>query len=262
MGNRHSSFNNDADQSSSLSEQPSSSSEWWLLFHTLAFWCAVLGIKCAATAQSIGYFRVRTIRFRCQEDMMLNPSRNERIMHEQQQNHHQQSLTEWPDRLQSIQRNDIENIPIFLLVATIYTIALSSTLLSGVIYYDNNAELCMEACRTIHVYGIARLFHTLFYVLKIQPHRTMAFGIALASQYYLCALLLRWTWITSRNASTTIETCNGNWFCRYFPIMVLLPLLGQFAYYTWETPRVLLFTFLPVRATASSSGNAAAAKND
>jgi len=59
-------------------------------------------------------------------------------------------------------RNDLENIPIFLILAWIYVAAgLSSTALT--VY-----------CA---VFAVARILHTIFYLKAIQPWRTIVFTI-------------------------------------------------------------------------------------
>src|SRR5271166_5784813 len=65
-------------------------------------------------------------------------------------------------RAAKVWRNDLENIPIFLILAWIYVAAgLSSTALT--VY-----------CA---VFAVARILHTIFYLKAIQPWRTIVFTI-------------------------------------------------------------------------------------
>ena len=67
-------------------------------------------------------------------------------------------------------RNDLENIPIFLILALVYVMAgLSASMF--VIYST--------------IFVIARILHTVFYIRAIQPWRTIVFTIGAAAMFAL-----------------------------------------------------------------------------
>jgi uncharacterized MAPEG superfamily protein len=65
-------------------------------------------------------------------------------------------------RAQRAHRNDVENIPAFLVLALLFTLAGGSTL-AGWAYFGT--------------YFVARLLHTVCYLNAVQPWRTAAFAV-------------------------------------------------------------------------------------
>lgn len=78
--------------------------------------------------------------------------------------------TEHPEmvRLGNAYRNDLENIPMFLILGLVFLLVKASP--TGAMYY-------------FPLFTLARVGHTFFYVRSLQPWRTVCFGIGL-----LCAL--------------------------------------------------------------------------
>jgi len=237
-----------------------------LLLRDLVLVSAILGIKCAAIAQAIGCLRVTTVQYCAPEDLLLDPPRNRRIRQASRQERNatpssssssssSSVVLTWRERLQRIQQNDVENIPIFLLLAAVYAAAL--TLHNNHhINLDHPASswMLVEARPVLWVFGGARLLHTLCYLTKLQPHRTMAFATGLAAHYYVCGLLLRWAIvfgnINSRHNNSSAAT-TPSWFYHYLPVLVVLPLLAQMMYYVVESPVCLWRFFVPVVARDS-----------
>lgn len=79
------------------------------------------------------------------------------------------------DRASRAWRNDLENIPMFLILAWIYVAAGLSTI-AFVIY-------CL-------IFMAARIAHTIFYLNSIQPMRTIAFTIGALTMLALIIHLL------------------------------------------------------------------------
>ncbi len=71
--------------------------------------------------------------------------------------------------------NDVENIPVFLVLAVIFTFAGCSAT-AGWAYFG--------------VYFAARLLHTVFYLKAVQPWRTAAFGVGQLTQLGMMVQLL------------------------------------------------------------------------
>jgi len=161
-----------------------------LLLRDLVLVSAILGIKCAAIAQAIGCLRVTTVQYCAPEDLLLDPPRNRRIRQASRQERNatptpssssSSSSVEltWRERLQRIQQNDVENIPIFLILAAVYSAALITLHNHHHINLDHPASswMLVEARPVLWVFGGARLLHTLCYLTKLQPHRTLAFAL-------------------------------------------------------------------------------------
>jgi uncharacterized MAPEG superfamily protein len=71
--------------------------------------------------------------------------------------------------------NDVENIPVFLVLALIFTVAGCSAT-AGWVYFG--------------VYFVARVLHTVFYLKAVQPWRTVAFGVGQFTQLGMIVHLL------------------------------------------------------------------------
>jgi glutathione S-transferase len=79
-------------------------------------------------------------------------------------------------RASSAWRNDLENIPIFLILAWIYVAA-------GVLSTGAFEIYCV-------VFVVARVLHTVFYLNAVQPWRTIAFTVGVAAMLALMIHLL------------------------------------------------------------------------
>jgi len=79
-------------------------------------------------------------------------------------------------RASAVWRNDLENIPIFLILAWIYVAAAGLSSGAFQVY-------CV-------VFVIARIFHTVCYLNAIQPWRTIAFVIGVGAMFALIIHLL------------------------------------------------------------------------
>lgn len=80
------------------------------------------------------------------------------------------------ERASAVWRNDLENIPLFLILAWIYVAAIGLSAGAFEVY-------CV-------VFVIARIFHSIFYLNSIQPWRTVSFTIAAIAMFALIIHLL------------------------------------------------------------------------
>jgi uncharacterized MAPEG superfamily protein len=79
-------------------------------------------------------------------------------------------------RASAVWRNDLENIPLFLILAWIYVAAIGLSTGPFEVY-------CV-------VFVIARIFHSIFYLNSIQPWRTISFTIGTIAMFALIIHLL------------------------------------------------------------------------
>ena len=73
--------------------------------------------------------------------------------------------------------NDVENIPVFLILALLFTLAGCSAT-AGWAYFG--------------VYFVVRTLHTVFYLKAVQPWRTVAFFVGQLTQIGIMVQLLMW----------------------------------------------------------------------
>src|SRR6266851_6116043 len=133
------------------------------LLQTYALTAIVLELKMAAIAVVQGRGRVSTGLFVLQEDAKLFSGT--------------ESPQEAPivDRASKAWRNDLENIPIFLILAGIYVMA---GLSSGAF-----AFYCI-------VFMVTRILHTYTFIKGIQPWRTVVFTIGALAMFAMMIHLL------------------------------------------------------------------------
>lgn len=80
------------------------------------------------------------------------------------------------ERASSVWRNDLENIPFFLIVAGIYVMATGLSSEAFEIY-------CV-------VFVVSRILHTIFFLNAIQPWRTIAFTVGEGAMFAMMIHLL------------------------------------------------------------------------
>ncbi len=133
-------------------------------FQPLVLFSALLGLKMAATAFMTAAARARSKIVVNPEDVGVNPgSRADPV--------------EAPGTLRAKRAhlNDTENIPVFLVLALIFTLSGCSAV-AGWSYFG--------------VYFVARTLHTTFYLNAVQPWRTAAFAVGQLAQLGIIVQLL------------------------------------------------------------------------
>jgi uncharacterized MAPEG superfamily protein len=133
------------------------------LLRIYAFTAIVLTFKMIAVSLAQGRGRVSTQIFTNPEDAQLFGGKLEAVEASSVQ------------RASSAWRNDLENIPIFLILAWIYVAAGLST---G----------AFEIYCTVFV--VARILHTVFYLNAVQPWRTVSFTVGAVAMIALAIHLL------------------------------------------------------------------------
>jgi len=120
--------------------------------HTLGVVYLVLVLKMIAVGSYTSIFRIRRGHYATPEDFAL------------------QGLTppSGPDedieRARRAHRNDLENILPFFGVALFYALTQPSLAMARIYFWG---------------FAIARILHSVFYLRKMQPHRTIAFGVGM-----------------------------------------------------------------------------------
>lgn len=137
-------------------------------FRTYAFCCAILGLKMLFSAIWAGTRRSKYQGFANQEDASVFGPPGAAAL--------PQDPPEVAHALR-IQRNDIENIPIFFAVGLVYVLTGASPW--GAWFF----------CWT---YTLARIAHTFFYTNHMQPHRAVSFVIG-STAIALMSLRVLWT---------------------------------------------------------------------
>jgi len=131
-------------------------------------------------------------------------------------------------RVQQAQRNDTENIPQFMVLSVLHGIALGSE--------PSEAQL-WEARWTFGTYVVCRILYTFMYVLSVQPHRTILFGMGIMAQFYLAGRLLQ-------HALQSYLGDTGN----LLPFLLMTPMVLEMLVYVVEAPQTLWMTVFPVTA--------------
>jgi uncharacterized MAPEG superfamily protein len=134
------------------------------LLRMYAITAVVLGFKMFFNSLAQGKGRVSTSIFTNPEDARLFGGKLE--------------AQEAPavQRASAVWRNDLENIPFFLIIAGIYVMATGLSSEAFEIY-------CV-------VFIIARIFHTICYLNSLQPWRTIAFVVGAGAMFALMIHLL------------------------------------------------------------------------
>jgi uncharacterized MAPEG superfamily protein len=133
-------------------------------FQPLALFSVLLVLKMGAVAFVTANTRRRSLVVVNPEDVSLNPG-----------THAEAQDAPATLRVQRAHRNDLENIPGFLILATLFTLAGGSAA-SGWAYFGS--------------YFAARTLHTVFYLNGVQPWRTAMFVAGQLVQLVLMVQLL------------------------------------------------------------------------
>lgn len=126
---------------------------------------AILFFKMLFNSLVQGFARSQTGVFRAKEDASIFPRRTPSV----------RDPGALMERAGACWRNDLENIPMFLLVALGYIAMGSSTSI---------LVPCLAA------FTVARIAHTFFYLGQRQPHRTIAFVVGSAANVVLGAAIV------------------------------------------------------------------------
>lgn len=130
------------------------------------YWYAVaavlLFLKMWATSLYQGYHRISKMTFKTPEDARM--AGKEPASEELPQV--QQAAKAWS--------NDLENIPIFLGLGVAYVMVGASPALAGWLFM---------------LFTAARYAHTFFYLARLQPWRTIAYGVGLLCLLAMCVLI-------------------------------------------------------------------------
>ncbi|MCB8890246.1 MAPEG family protein [Vreelandella malpeensis] len=130
------------------------------------YWYAVaavlLFVKMWATSLYQGYHRITKMTFKTPEDARM--AGKEPASEELPQV--QQAAKAWS--------NDLENIPIFLGLGVAYVMVGASPAFAGWLFM---------------LFTAARYAHTLAYLVRLQPWRTLAYGVGVLCMIAMCALI-------------------------------------------------------------------------
>jgi len=133
-------------------------------FAPLALFAVLLILKMGAVAFITANERRKARIVVNPEDAGVNPG-----------SHAEAAEAESVQRVKRAHLNDVENIPAFLVLAIIFTLAGSSAT-AGWAYFG--------------VYFVARTLHTVFYLKAVQPWRTVAFAVGQLTQLGMMVQLL------------------------------------------------------------------------
>lgn len=132
------------------------------VLHAYTVCVLLLFLKMLAISCYQGYFRLRYLAFVNAEDAgFFNRTRSPNELP-----HVQRAAKAWA--------NDLENIPLFFVLGA----------LAVVLNTPNEATVGI-----FYVFTSARLLHTLMYLNRLQPWRTIAYGVAVICLLLLAALL-------------------------------------------------------------------------
>lgn len=120
----------------------------------------ILVFKMLAVGWCTSYFRIRDKTYATPEDYRLQGLTPAAAVNEN------------VERTRRAHRNDLENILPYFGVGLIYALTGPSLLAAGIYFIGFTA---------------ARVLHSVFYIMEMQPHRTIAFGVA---QLLLLAMLV------------------------------------------------------------------------
>jgi glutathione S-transferase len=133
-------------------------------FAPLALFAVLLILKMGAVAFITSNERRKAQVVVNPEDTGVNPG-----------SHFESAEAESVQRVKRAHLNDVENIPVFLVLALIFTLSGCSAT-AGWVYFG--------------VYFVARTLHTVFYLKAVQPWRTAAFGVGQLTQLGIMVHLL------------------------------------------------------------------------
>jgi glutathione S-transferase len=111
----------------------------------------ILVVKMVAVGWSTSFYRIRDKTFATPEDYRLQGLTPKTGVHED------------VERTRRAHRNDLENILPYFGVGLLYALT-NPSLTAARIYFIG--------------YTVARVLHSVFYLMEMQPHRTIAFGVA------------------------------------------------------------------------------------
>ncbi len=135
-------------------------------FAPLVLFSVLLALKMGAVAFATANARFKSKVVINPEDVPVNPgSRSE------------QDDAPTTLRAKRAHLNDVENIPVFLILALLFTLAGCSAM-AGWAYFG--------------VYFVARTLHTVFYLAAKQPWRTAMFALGQLTQLGMMVQLLMW----------------------------------------------------------------------
>lgn len=134
-------------------------------FQIFALCTIVLAIKMLLLASWTAVVRVRTKHFINPEDLKLTGTPLVEVEHPDVQ------------RVHRAHRNDLENIPIFLIIALIYVMAGGSAI--------GTRAYCIT-------FTAARVLHTFIYLAGKQPWRTVMYAVSTACTVGMCVQLTIW----------------------------------------------------------------------
>lgn len=129
-----------------------------------AFCCVILFLKMFATGIVQGAMKAKTKSYIIPEDAKLIGN-TDPVTHEPVE----------VIRCNNAYRNDLENIPIFLILSLVYVI-LNCWDKGSIIYFST--------------FTFARIMHTVFYIRGMQPWRSVAYGVGLLMTFSVSGHIL------------------------------------------------------------------------
>jgi len=192
----------------------------WPGMKAAAVACALLSVKCALTSMLTGLARVLNIDAVTPEDTMIAPDKFS------PQLRRDNAIVE---RLNRVLQNDVENIPHFMVICALYGLALGP---------EPPPSRLSEAETLFMTYVAGRYLHTFFYVLAVQPYRTISFAAAAASAFFTAGRLLGWA----------LEDRIGKRYADVLPFALLAPEAIQLSYFCITIPEFVVSFVRPVSA--------------
>jgi len=185
--------------------------------------CGLLVLKCAFTSQVTGLMRVLYADLSTPEDRQVDPVK----FKERKEN---TVIT----RLSRVLQNDVENVPHFMALSVAYSLILGR---------EPSASALSEARTVFGIFVACRYLHTTFYLLSVQPYRTLSFAGGALSSFFLAGRVLE------RGLEGKLDA--GVTGC--IPYAATAPLLAQFAYFSVTIPNFVLSIIRPVTARAKKA---------